>query len=123
MTFKQKILYHQIHPLKLLTDFSAGMFTTYLLWLHDVPLFLVFCLLPSAIISLLLIKFANLQRLKHSPFGRYVAKYMNRMIEAIRFTGQGIMWFAAWYRLPSIIGAGFILIILAWCNGLFYKKI
>lgn len=29
MLLKEKILYHQIHPLKLLTDFSAGVFTTY----------------------------------------------------------------------------------------------
>jgi hypothetical protein len=35
MTPKEKILYHQIHPLKLLTDGTTGLLALYFFWRHD----------------------------------------------------------------------------------------
>ncbi|MDL1898873.1 hypothetical protein FBQ82_21740, partial [Anaerolineae bacterium CFX7] len=65
MTFKEKMLYHQIHPLKLLTDISIGVFVTpYLLWQHNIFWFLILFLLPSVIVTFLLIKFADLEKQK-----------------------------------------------------------
>jgi hypothetical protein len=83
MTFSEKKLYHQIHPLKLLVDFSTGFFTTYLLWQHETVLFLIFFLAPSVIITIILMKFANLEKLKESALGHYVAKYMAPAIETV----------------------------------------
>jgi hypothetical protein len=122
MTSKEKILYHQIHPLKLSTDISASILTTYLLWHHNVFWFLIFCLAPSLIASLLIVKFINLEKLKESSLGKYIEKYMTTLMEAIRMTGQIIVWIAAWYHLPFLIIIGYLVAIAGWCNGLFYKK-
>ena len=119
MLFREKKLYHQIHPVKLLTDVSTGFFTTYLLWKHNIFWFLLIFILPSVIVSVLLIKFADLKKQKESRFGKYITKYMTPFIEFIRLAGQVVMWIAAWYHAPFIILIGFALIIGAWCKGLF----
>ncbi len=35
MDFREKQLYHQIHPAKLFTDWSAGFIALYFLWQHN----------------------------------------------------------------------------------------
>ena len=122
MTFKDKKLYHQIHPLKLLVDISTGFFTTYLAWEHNIFWFLITFFVPSVVISLLLVQFANLEPLKNSHLGKYIERYMTSTIEFIRISGQILMWVAAWYHLPLLIVIGFLIIVAGWCNGLLFKK-
>ena len=121
MTFNEKKLYHQIHPLKLGVDISTGCYTTWLAWQHNWFWFLLLLVIPSLIISYLLIQFANLEPLKNSKFGKYLKIHMTTRIEAIRLSGQIIMWIAAWYHVIFMIIFGFLLIICGWCNGLFLK--
>ena len=122
MTFAEKKLYHQIHPLKLSVDICSGILTTYLSWQHDIFWFLILFLLPSVIVSILTIKYADLEKLKNSGFGKYIEKYMTTSIEVIRIVGQIIIWTAGWYHLAIIMIIGFLIIIGAWCNGLLIKK-
>ena len=122
MTLKEKMLYHQIHPLKLAVDVSTGFYTTYLMWQYQVTMFLLIFLLPSVIITLLLVKFADLEKLKNSPFGKYIGGHMTKTAGGIRFLGQIMMWLAAWYHLPAFILLGFLVIMAGWLNGLLFKK-
>lgn len=122
MTFKEKKLYHQIHPVKLSVDIFTGLYSTYLLWEHNIFWFLIISFLPSVFISLVLIKFANLETLKESKFGNYIDKYMTSSIELIRISGQILMWVAGWYHWFIFIALGFLIIIVGWCNGLLIKK-
>jgi len=121
MTTKEKILYHQIHPLKLSVDISTGLFTTCLAWQHKVTWFLILFLIPSVIITLLLVRFADLEWLKNSVFGKYVRQHMTSTIGAIRSAGQIIMWVAAWYHLPILIILGLLIIAGGWLKGLLFK--
>jgi hypothetical protein len=43
-------------------------------------------------ISFILIKYADLEKIKNSNFGKYLAKNMNGQIESIWLPGQVIMW-------------------------------
>ena len=36
MNLQEKELYHEIHPLKLFTDWSAGLIALYVLWQHEI---------------------------------------------------------------------------------------
>lgn len=122
MTLKEKKLYHQIHPLKLVVDISSGLFATYLLWQHNTNWFLILFLLPSIIVSLLLVKLVNFENLKNSKLGKYIQKYMTLSIETVRLGGQIVMWIAGWYHLTFLIGIGFLIIFGDWCNGLLFKR-
>lgn len=122
MTSEEKILYHQIHPLKLSVDIGTSLLTTYFAWQHNIVWFLIFFLIPSIVATMALIKFADLDRLKTSSFGKYIEKYMTRLVEIIRFAGQIIMWVSAWLHLPILIAIGASVIIAGWLNGLLFKR-
>lgn len=112
-----KILYHQIHPLKLTVDWVTAFASLWFFWRHDwVPaLFILF--VPSVIVTLILVSYANLDRLRQSAFGRYIGVYMTPLMQLTRFAGMFIMVLGAWYHSVLGIVAGLVVILLAWFRG------
>jgi hypothetical protein len=72
---------------------------------------------PAILGSALVLRFADLERLKHSRFGRYIHQFMTGRIDAWRFGGQVVMWVGAWYHQFWLIGAGIATVIAAWMSG------
>ncbi len=68
MDLSERTLYHQIHPLKLLTDWSAAFLSLYFLWLHELIIGLSLQVIPSVIASVLIIRFGDLERYRDSSF-------------------------------------------------------
>jgi hypothetical protein len=118
MTPKEKYLFHQIHPLKLLTDWCAGFLALYPLWRHELVVALVIMLVPPPVASWLVIRYANLERQRQSAFGRYVARYMTHAMEAVRLVGFVVMAVGAWIRSPLTIVLGAAVILFGWLRGL-----
>ncbi len=118
MTIQERSLYHQIHPLKLLTDWSTGLMALYLLWKHRPAAGLTVALIPSVAVSLAIIRFANLEKYQRSPLGRYVSYYMSGTAEAARLAGYGVMAAGTWYPRVRLIPLGFLVILAAWLYGL-----
>ena len=118
MTRQERYLHHQIHPLKLATDWGTAFVSLYFFWRHDLVTGLLILFVPSVIVSIALISVADLQGLRDSAFGRYVARYMSPALQAIRFLGMFIAVLGAWYHVPLAIVAGFLVIALAWVWGL-----
>lgn len=121
MTPKEKILYHQIHPLKILTDVGSCVVSSYFLWIQNIAGFLITFLLPSVVATLLIIRFADLEKLKASKFGAYVARHMTRKMEFVRLSGQVVIWISSWEHQPLGITIGTMMILLGWTWGLFLK--
>lgn|SRR5574341_329221 len=120
MTLQEKTLYHQIHPLKLFTDWSTGFLALYFFWRHDLLIAMAIALIPSIIASLILVRFADLEKYKASAFGKYVGKTMTRAVEAIRFLGYAVMAIGAWIHLAWLIPLGLAMILLAWLRGVIF---
>jgi hypothetical protein len=118
MTGREKYLYHQIHPAKLLVDISAGFGSLFPLWYHHLGLALAIMLVPPPVASFLVMRFADLEPLRRSAFGRYVARSMTRVVEAVRLGGMVVMAVGAWNRSFLVIGVGLAVILLAWLRGL-----
>jgi hypothetical protein len=121
MDFGEKVLYHQIHPAKLAADVSASFVSTYLMWRRKFALAMLGAFVPAIVASVLVIAYADLERRKHSPFGRYMQRYMNLRVEAWRFFGQVLMWVGAWYRVGKLIPIGWAIVVTAWVSGLWRK--
>src|SRR5699024_7412743 len=66
--FQEKKLYHQIHPLKLLTDWITGVISLYILWSHQIVTALIVMFVPSILVSIIIMKYVNLEKLKNSSF-------------------------------------------------------
>src|SRR5215471_17669778 len=106
MTLREKALYHQIHPLKLTTDIGCEPVSLYFFWHHDLALGLATHFVPPIAASLILIRCSDLEAIKRSKAGRYLQRYMTRTVEGIRFAGDVVMVFGAWFHQPSVIAAG-----------------
>ncbi len=121
MERKEKILYHQIHPLKLFVDIATALLSTLLLWNHRWILALLVGFLPSLATSALMVLLMDFEKQKRSAFGRYISRFMNGRLEAFRLLGYALMLGGAWYQSIVVIAIGVILILLAWTSGLLHS--
>lgn len=119
--WKERYLYHQVHPLKLFTDWATGAVALVFLWRHQLGRALVVGIIPSMLVSLAIVRLVDLNRYKASRMGKYVEAHMTRGMEAVRFAGFGLMGIGAWWKMPWLIAAGLILILLGWARGLFAR--
>jgi cobalamin synthase len=112
-----RILLHQIHPLKLATDWITGIAGLYLLWLHQLWPALIVIVVPAVLASVLLIRFADLDKYETSAFGRYVARYMTPRMQAARLGGFAAAAFGAWHHSLLAVALGFVVVLVAWFRG------
>ena len=117
MISKDAYLYHQVDPLKLLADWSAGFGALLPLWRHRLLVALLIMLVVPPIASFCVIRFADLEPYKRSALGQYVAIYMTRAMEAVRLAGMAVMVLGAWYHSGWVIALGFLIILFAWFRG------
>lgn len=122
MTLQEKNLYQQIHPIRLITDWLSGIAACVLFWSHDLWIGVALSFIPSLIVSLFVIKFADLEKIRQSAFGEYFKRTYNKKIDLIRFVGFMVAAGASWWQnIPGIV-LGFIIIIATWTYGLVLKK-
>ena len=122
MDFNEKVLYHQIHPAKLAADVSGSIVSTYLMWRRRFAWAMLAAFVPAVAASVLVIRYADLERRKHSRFGRYMHRYMDRrVLDALRFFGQVVMWVGAWHRVGKLVPAGLAIVVAAWASGVWRK--
>ena len=113
-----RVILHQVHPVKLAADISASAISNILLWQHRLGAALsVRYLLPAAG-SALVLQFGDVDALRETPQGRYVLAHMPPSAMAVRLTGDAIMAWGSWRRSPKLIGIGIAVIVAGWSHGL-----
>ena len=117
MTLCDRILFHQIHAAKLVTDTLAAVISLYFLWRRDLSLAIAAATVPPLIATALVLRFADLNALKRSALGAYVKRYMTSGMQLLRVCGFLIMAVAAWNHVPLAILGGLAVIVLAWLKG------
>jgi hypothetical protein len=122
MTLQEKNLYQQIHPARLITDWSSGIAACVMFWMHEFWLGILLSFIPSFIVSLFVIRLADLDSLKTTRFGRYYQRTYNRTVDLVRFAGFVITAAACWWNFIAGIIAGVMIILATWMYGLFVKK-
>jgi hypothetical protein len=118
MEFAERVLYHQIHPVKLLTDVGTAAVAAFLFWSHRAAWALVVGFVPSIAVTVALIRWADLEPYRASAFGRYLRRFMTQRVELARFAGLAPLWGGAWLRRPVVIAAGVVWILGCWLVGL-----
>jgi hypothetical protein len=117
MQRNERLLYHQIHPLKLTTDVATAISAGGLFWMQHAISALLIGFLPSIAVTVALLRFADLERYRVSAFGRYVGRFMSRRVEVARLAGLLPLWGGAWLRRPGLIALGVVWIIGCWLLG------
>lgn len=123
MNFREKKLYHQLHPVKLATDIGVTPIFLFFLCRHRIAPALIAGFFPPVIVSAaMMIWPPDLERLKNSALGNYMSKYMTRIIEAVRLMTLAPMAWGAWTHNWRPILFGLLILLLAWCNGLILPR-
>ena len=118
MQFGERVLYHQIHPLKLATDIGTAIVATVLFWQRRPGVAIVIGFVPSLLVSAALLRWVNLEPYRRSRFGRYIARFMTRRVEIARLAGLLPLWIGAWRRSPAFVALGGAWIVSCWLWGL-----
>lgn len=116
----ERLLYHQIHPLKLVTDLIALAIALYLLWAHQAIFAILVLFVPTTLVSMLIVRSADLERLKESPAGHYLKTYMTRPVEFTRSAGLAVVVLGAWNHFAWVMIVGGLIIVGAWASGLIF---
>jgi hypothetical protein len=122
MNLHDRLLYHQIHPVKLFTDVGVTFPACFFLWRHDLVLALAVALLPPMLVSGILIAAVDLERYRQSVFGRYLAIYMTREMEGMRLLGFVVVAVGSWLHHLWLLPCGFAIVLLAWMRGVIWRK-
>jgi hypothetical protein len=117
---REKQLYHQVHPLKLATDITAAIISTYFFWFHDIWLALGWMFLPPIIVSTIMLLTMDFTRIKESAVGRYLAWEMTPAMQALRLAGTIPMVIGAWYHQWWAIALGVLVVLFGWLRGLIF---
>src|SRR5258708_40320155 len=100
VTYQEKVLYHQIHPIKLATDWIIGGLIAYiLLWRHLFWLGIIVAIIPSVVVTIIILKFVDLQKYKKSALGHYIKPNIPSSMQEIRLLGALLAGIGAWYHL------------------------
>lgn len=118
MNRDERLLYHQIHPIKLVTDVTTAIVAAVVLWAHRPVAAAVIGIVPSILVSGALLRWADLDRYRRSRFGRYVRRFMTRRVEVARLAGLLPLWGGAWLHRASLVIGGAIWILGCWLWGL-----
>ena len=117
------ILIHQVHPVKLAFDISASAVSNFLLWQHRLGAGLLWRYVLPVVGSALVLGFADVDRLRETPRGRYVLEHMPPASTALRLGGDTLMAVGAWRRKPSWLLAGALIVAAGWSHGAFFDPI
>src|SRR5262244_2996171 len=123
MDGREKRLFHQIHPVKLATDFVAAVAALFLAWEHRPVLAVLVGLGPPALISTAMLRLSpDLEWLKASAAGRYLKRSMTPAIVSLRLLSLVPMAYGAWNHAPGWIVVGALILAAAWANGLIWRR-
>jgi hypothetical protein len=122
MTMRERILYHQIHPLKLFTDISTAIIAIDLLWQHQLGTALVIGFVPPILVSFAIIEEVDLEPYRRSRMGAYLRRYMTPTAQALRLFGALFAFYASWQHVPAGILAAFALVAACWLNGIVPRR-
>jgi hypothetical protein len=117
MRLKDRILLHEVHPAKLVTDIGSGVLCLYFLWRHHLSLAILFAAVPPLIASSLVLRFADLEALERTVLGAYVHRSMTSAMQLLRLSGFLVMATGAWYHSPITVLGGLSLVAFGWLKG------
>ena len=112
-----RVLYHQVHPLKLAMDISTAVGSLVLLAEHRISVALGVMFIPSILVSAVLVSRGNFSKTHESRVGAYLRRYMTKTMQGVRFLGIGVAAVGAWLHVWWLLPVGAAVILWGWFGG------
>jgi hypothetical protein len=124
MIARERHLYHQLHPAKLITDWGTAVVAGSFFWWREPVTAMAVGFVPSILVTL---TFASgrfdhaLEQIRLRPTARAIAPQLSTGINALRFTGLALAWAGCWFHELWLLPVGVLVILggwwLAWRRG------
>ena len=119
MRLDERVLVHQVHPVKLGADLTASVVSNTMLWRGGgVGRAFVVRYAIGGAGSAAVLALADLDALARTRRGRYVRAHMPPQAQAVRLAGDFVMAFGARRRSRTLLVAGALVVVAGWCHGL-----
>jgi hypothetical protein len=124
MIIQDRERYHQLHPAKLLVDWSTAFAAGVLLWSRQPLAAIAIGFGPSIVITSVFLAGRwdrALEMIRCRPLARAIAPKLSASVNALRFLGLGMSWAGCWVHRAWLVPVGVIVIagawLLAWRRG------
>ncbi|MBI3627042.1 hypothetical protein HY224_03280 [Candidatus Uhrbacteria bacterium] len=117
ITQEEKILYHQVHPLKLIIEWSGALLALYFFWQGEMWKGIFMAFLPAVFSSWLVIQWADFKSIKNTHLGQNFKHYLAKHLKALRMLGYLLTVLGAIYNSTSTVTFGLAVIITSWFTG------
>jgi len=118
MNRHDRIVLHQLHPLKLATDILVTVPSTLLIWQHRFAIGVLSAFVPAILVSLLLLQTSafgpRLTRLAATRWGAAGLLGMTDTMQCVRLVGLAVLWWGAWQHRWLTLVAGFAIVLGGW---------
>ena len=118
MNRHDRLVLHQLHPLKLATDILVTVPSTRLIWQHRFILGALSAFVPAILVSLLLLETSafelRLNRLAATRWGAAGLLGMTGTMQCLRLVGLTVVWWGAWQHHWLILVAGLAIVLGGW---------
>jgi hypothetical protein len=115
---KDSVVLHQVHPVKLGFDITASVLSNVLLWRQCPRTGLAVRLGLPLIGSAAVLRWGDINELRHRRRGRYVLQNMTTTAQAVRLGGDALMAYGTWRHNRSMVLSGMVVIAAGWSRGL-----
>ena len=117
MRLADKVLVHQVHPVKIGADVTASTVSNVLLWRGQPKAAVAVRILLSVAGSAAVISMADLGALAKTRRGQYVLEHMPPSAQAVRLAGDALMGLGAHRRSRALCLAGAAVIAAGWLHA------
>jgi hypothetical protein len=116
MRLADKILVHQVHPVKIGADVTSSAVSNVLLWRARPKTALAVRVLLPVAGSLAVLGLADLDTLAATRRGQYVLRHMPPSAQAVRLAGDAVMALGARRHRISLLAGGAAIIAAGWAH-------
>jgi hypothetical protein len=117
MRLADKVLVHQVHPLKIGADVMAAVVSNILLWKARPKTALAVRIVLPVAGSLVGFGIADLDALVSTGQGAYALQHMPNSAQAVRLAGDAVMGWGAHRRNAALLLAGAAVIVAGWSHA------
>jgi hypothetical protein len=117
MLIRDRERYHQLHPAKLLVDWSTAMVAGGLLWSRQPLAAFAVGFVPSIVITAIFLsgRFDHaLELIGNKPLARAIGPKLSTDVNALRFFGLGLSWVGCWVHQAWLLPVGVFVILSGW---------
>src|SRR5262245_48118053 len=117
MNRRERERFHQLHPGKLLVDWSTAIVAGALLWQRRPLAAAAVGFGPSIVVTAVFLSGRldrALEAIRARPLAQAVAPQLSADVNALRFAGLALAWAGCWFHRAWLIPAGPIVIIAGW---------